>query len=190
MGDTVSRFVTGKIYSDTIDSAFKRLIIKYNPTPTFLGYVPTGKIIVWYRTSDDYRRRNNVTGTWTSPTTFTTSSTSAPSVGDSIEVTSGVGSGVMGSVIAVSAPSGGVVTVTISESPLTLTPTGSFLYYKSNWKRLPITDDITSSSGSWAEIDIPENQATWIQFMIESRSFYAIESVQLGAQDGLRVEKN
>jgi len=190
MGDTVSRFVTGKIYSDTIDSAFKRLIIKYNPTPTFLGYVPSGKIIVWYRTSDDYRRRNNAMGTWTSPTTFTTSSTSAPSVEDSIEVTSGVGSGVMGSVTAVSAPSSGVVTVTISESPLTLTPTGSFLYYKSNWQRLPITNDITSPSGSWAEIDIPENQTTWIQFMIESRGFYAIESVQLGAQDGQRVEKN
>jgi hypothetical protein len=188
--DTVSRFTTGKIYSDTIDSAFKRLIIKYNPTPTFLGYAPMGKIVTWYRTSDDYRSRTNLTGMWTSLTTFTTSSTNAPSVGESIEVTSGFGSGVMGSVTSVSAPSNGVVTVTISESPLTTTPTGNFYYVKTNWKRLPITNDITSSSGSWAEIDIPENQATWIQFMIESRGFYAIESVQLGAQDGLRVEKN
>jgi hypothetical protein len=155
-----------------------------------------GKIVVKYKSFDSPFRVNTYSGTWVDATHFTVSSAYASNmvVGTEVIIIQGQASGASVHVVSVSAPSGGLVTVTTTNESFGFVPSGTFLFNIDSFFRMPTTEDITDGTRNTRLIDIPETtRGEWIQFRVELRGLsgtngFFLEEVQVGVQPNRAVE--
>lgn len=189
--------VTPKFYSKDINAVYRNIVAQYDNNQYPLGR-QSGALVIKYRTSDPVDDggifRN---GTWVTPTTFTVSAATTPNiaVGDEIFILFGIGGGLSAHVTALSGA--GTRTVTIDES---FAPaSGLFAFFYENWRKLTdetyLDGQIDDNTVDYHQLDIPENEESFIQFKVEIRSAgvtpfrgFALEELGLGYQENLRQE--
>jgi hypothetical protein len=188
----IGRITLGKIPSEDIDSVWRNILVKYNPVKDRVG-LQTGTIVVKYKTAEFPYPTRYYQGLWVNSTSFTIASSYAANmvVGAEITVTEGDGAGMAAHIVSVSAPSGGFVTVVVTNE-YAVSPgltAGYFNFNLDNFIRMPVTDDITDNTRNWALIDIPETATgEWLQIKLEIRGGFFVEEVQVGVQPNLLVE--
>ena len=177
-------FITPKLQSASIKDFWQKMYLKFNPLVN-----EQDKIIVKYRTtepnvflSDIYITSYIVPGIWATSTTFTTTDTNIADVpiGYEVEICIGEGSGYLAHITNISAPSGGVYTVTIDETMENFTVGNKFQFVVNNWSKLnTFTSSSIENNDGYAEIPIGK-QSKWIQFKIELRGEdVSIEELQI-----------
>lgn len=189
--------ITPKFYSRDINAIFRNIVAQYSPNQYPLGR-QSGSIVIKYRTSDPVDNASSVDkGHWISTNMFTVTATAVPNiaVGDEIFIVSGYGAGLSAQITAITG--GATKTITIDE--VILVSFGEFEFVYENWTKLTdetYTDGQINNNllNNW-QFDIPENEASWVQFKVEIRTAGttpfrgpALEELGIGYQESLRQE--
>lgn len=146
-------FVTRKILSSNIIDRWAELYVFFKKLAQ-----SNDKIVVKYRTEDI--SPIEITGTWTSTTTFTTTSNGC-SVGDEVFIVSGTGAGMCAHITQIS-HSMGTYTITIDE--VNTVASGTSLLHVSPWVKI---EKITPSYERDGVVKLtPGVSSPWIQFKL------------------------
>lgn len=124
----------------------------------------TDKIVLKYRTAN--QSPTELTITWTSTTTFTTTDANIANyaVGDEVEITRGKGGGMCSHITAISAPVAGVYTVTVDEVHTGAT-SGTATARLQKWTK--IKTYVQDQTSTYKELGLPQNTINdWIQFKV------------------------
>lgn len=200
LGWNVSRVVFQKIYSPTVTSAWRKVIVKYNNL-----YLDSDEIIVKYRYVNKNglptvsQRSDNATvaATWTSGTTFTiTNSTlingislNQVEVGDECIISQGSGSPFSAHVSSITNNSG-TFTVVLDETVPGVVASDTSTIRFTNFKKLGVIDNslVTNAQG-YAVFGLPpEAKSKYIQVALEMRGHeLAIEEVIVSDKDDVPI---
>ena len=195
--------ITPKITSSSIDSMWKRILIKYDYTSNGPIYFPLpngdhGIIGAKYRTDNNYNHLPPLYADigWITDSTFQVSGSAFPNYmreGDEVFVTAGKGAGgsaTIAKIVYNTIPDS--YTITLDEY-IVPSASGVFYYELTNW--IQLNPYVVDDQVGWIQIDIPETAVSeWIQFKIELRSAfegqsYQINEIQIGVQPNLILEK-
>jgi hypothetical protein len=158
LNDTLEKagtWVTPKIESQNITDTWQAIYPKYRKFLT-----ANDKIVVKYRTEEN--EPVEVTGIWTSTTTFTTTtSLTAFAVGDEIEVTQGLGSGKCAHITTL-VNNAGTWTVTVDETFTGATGTSKIRF--DTWIKVGTVNDQTTNYKKF--IPTTGKNDTWIQIKL------------------------
>lgn len=151
-------FITSKIFSPNISDIWQKIYLRFRK---FLN--ATDKIVIKYRTKED--EPTEATITYTSTTTFTVptaSFTTAPAVGDEVEIIQGIGAGRTAhiTVVTTSAPN---YAITVDET-ITGATTQTAKARFQTWKKI---GSYNAQTDDFIKFPITEgNTSTWIQFKV------------------------
>ena len=151
-------FITQKIFSDQITDTWKHIYLRFR---RFLN--STDKIVVKYRTEEDEPTEATITyATTTTLTVPTASFTTAPVVGDEIEILQGVGAGRCCH-ITIIATNGANYEITVDET-ITGATTQTAKARFQTWQKI---DSYNSQSDEIFPCPITEgNTSVWVQFKV------------------------
>ena len=188
----IGRITLGKIPSSEIDSVFRNVLLKYNSVLDRVGQ-QSGTIVLKYKVAEYPKNGYSISGTWVDATHFTipTSQSLRLIVGAEMIIIEGQAAGASAHIVSLSAPSGGNVTVTITNESFGFVPSGAFTFNMDNFFRLFQNDggDITDNTKNYGIVDLPENAINeWVELRIELRGFFSLEEVQIGSQQNLMIE--
>ena len=147
--------ITPKLYSSTVTDTFERVIARFRK---FLN--SSDRIVIKSRSIEsDFTQ---ITGTWTSTTTFTTSTDVTGMVGYEVEVVQGAGSGKCSHIVSVSGS--GTYTVTVDETYAGCT-SGTMLCRVQQWNKNGVYAAQTRSSYPFMTQNKSQS-SNWIQYKI------------------------
>lgn len=151
-------FVTQKLFSPNISDTWQKIYIRFRK---FLS--ATDKIVIKYRTEDDEPTEATITyATTTTLTVPTASFTTAPAVGDEIEIIQGVGAGRCCHITAI-VTNGSNYEITVDETITGATTQTAKARFQS-WKKIGA---YSAQTDDFIKYPITEgNTSTWIQFKI------------------------
>ena len=177
----IGYFVTPKSNSESIKDTFQKLYIKFKPL------INDDKIVIKYKTrgKTSYPLVNSdvgnmLQGTWAGTDTFTTTNNlSSVVIGEEIEFIGGVGAGTTVHVSSIT-ENAGTYTVNLDEPFIFASINDKCWFVVDNWTKLKVLDSSSvDNADGFAEINLDEKKAKWMQFKIELRGIdVTIEELQ------------
>ena len=154
--------ITSQLYTQEVQENWQKLAILIKPLINASDYVtikyrangldPLGRTMKKY---DDQASQAVMTGTWSSPSIFTVSSVGDLTVGDEVEILSGMGSGLSSSITGIS---GTYITL----NNVVSSPSGTITFRNEGWTKIDTIQDLVTMN---KKIPLALN-TTWVQFKI------------------------
>jgi hypothetical protein len=177
----VGYVLTPKLNSESVKDTFQKLYLKFTPL------INDDKIVIKYKTTEKTNYPILTTngsfnqGTWVDTDTFTTTADlSRVVVGEEIEFIGGVGAGTTAHVASIT-ENAGTYTVNLDEPFIFSVATDVCEFIVDNWTKLKALDaSSVDNLDGFAEINLDEKKAKWMQFKIELRGIdVTIEEIQV-----------
>lgn len=184
----IGYFITPKLNSLSLEDQFNKLSIKYKELKTDDSITIKYKLIDRPNMPRATMGSNLITslasktGTWTSTTTFTTPyDLSDVTVGDEIEITSGVGAGFIAHVSA-KEDSGGTYTITLDEAFIFAVSGDVMFFAVDNWTKINTITSTTQNGNGFTTLPI-DKKSKFVQVKVVLKGVdITIEELQIGNQ--------